>query len=133
MANDRSQHWFFPINGLSDDNKSNSVDISVSHSKGGINYATYNREPAGYWVSVNACDVRPDGSVAFTMFTGIGRKFFVAKGERFNAKKLQALAAALRPLTGDLAQALVRRDYDAMRAIIHGVGAVVFPSEQAVA
>lgn len=67
------------------------IEIVVSFSQGGINYGTYKNEKRGYYLLVTPVEVRDDGGRAFMMFSGV--KTLLEEATRYNAKRLQALAA----------------------------------------
>jgi hypothetical protein len=64
------------------------IEVSVFYQKGGVNYASGNREPGGIY-----CAVRPvkiaDGMVSFILFSGTKRLLETA--ERLNRKRLAAV------------------------------------------
>lgn len=62
--------------------------VSVHYSKGGMNYASYNQEPRGYYLSVSP-ETRGGGTVSFTLFSGT--KSFLEPAKAFSAKRLASL------------------------------------------
>jgi hypothetical protein len=64
------------------------LEISVFYQKAGMNYATYNREPGGIYVSATPVKIA-DGMVSFVLFSGTKRLLETA--ERLNRKRLAAV------------------------------------------
>jgi hypothetical protein len=127
MANNRSIRWRVQDVDVQDQNDSNAVEIDVQHDKGGPNYFSGGYIKTGYYMSLTPVKVR-DGSVSFLMGASIGRRYRLMDGDRFNAKKLDTLAQALKPKTADLVAALLRRDYDAIREIANAATGIVQPT-----
>lgn len=65
------------------------LEITVSFSAGGINYATYKQEPKGYSVHVQPIEIGK-GCRTFVAFTGV--RHFLEGATRFNQKRLKELA-----------------------------------------
>ena len=64
------------------------VEVTISYSKGGINYATYKPRSRGYYMHVQPIKVGPN-YVEFVAFTGIQQ--CIEEASRFSAKKLDQL------------------------------------------
>ena len=75
----------------------NAIKVRVYHSKGGMNYFTYEREPAGYYFGLTPIyrEISENGLTCESCLLGSGYKVHVEAGERFNAKKLKELAATV--------------------------------------
>ncbi len=65
------------------------IEVSVSYSKGGINYMTYKQEPRGYQLHVQPLTIK-DNWVTIEGFTGV--KQTIEEAKRFNRKKLEEVA-----------------------------------------
>lgn len=77
-----------------DREKTQVISISVSFNAGGINYATYKKEPKGYNLHVQLQSIsRSRGFVVreFTLFTG-GLKAHLEDATRYSEKTLRKLA-----------------------------------------
>jgi hypothetical protein len=117
MANDRRIAWRVTDLAINDVNNSNAVELDVHHSKGGANYFSGGIEKAGYSLSVNPVKVE-NGSVSFVIGNNLGRRFFIESAARFNAKRLDQLAAAIKPHTAAIVANLIAGNYDAIRSIV---------------
>lgn len=68
------------------------IEVSVSYSKGGINYMTYKQEPRGYQLHVQPLKIEGNW-VTIEGFTGV--KQTVEEAKRFSRKKLEEVAARI--------------------------------------
>lgn len=81
----------------SDRNPIKFIEVRVYYNKGGINYASGNTEPRGYWLSVSPVTIEHRNGMeirGFRFFSGI--KSFIEPAARFSAKKLEQIAATVR-------------------------------------
>lgn len=62
----------------------NVIDIEVLYRKGGINYFTYEKDPRGYYVYLQAAEAKEDGMYHFAMGNGNGR--FLREATRVSKK-----------------------------------------------
>jgi len=82
---------------LSDD--LDEVSITIYHSTGGTNFATYKQERCGWYINFSPVHVeRKDGweSTRTILFHEMAFRIRCCDGERFSAKKLSKLADVLR-------------------------------------
>ena len=89
------------------------IAVSIYYSKGGVNFATYKREPRGYYLSVNPEERSKSGGcnvVSFMMFGGV--KSLVKEAARFSQKALDSIdIAPLAPtIAGMRAQVLAKEE-----------------------
>jgi hypothetical protein len=68
------------------------IEVSVHFNEGGINYATYDREAKGFYLSLKPITIDPasPGVVSFMMFSG--GKTLILEAKRFSQKTLEQLA-----------------------------------------
>lgn len=128
------KEWMLPAEGLPG-GEDNTVQISVTYDKGGLNYFTYKQEPRGYQLTVSPCKVG-EGFVRHSLNLGgggIGRRFFVAPATRFNGRRFETLINAIAPHLDTLAAALVVQDYERIREVVTQARGVAFPEAQAAA
>lgn len=78
------------------------IEVSVSYSKGGVNFATYKNEKRGYWLHVQPLTIQGNW-VQFTGFSGV--KQFVKEANRFSQKQLEAVAEECK--TNDIVQHMI--------------------------
>lgn len=117
MANDRRIAWRVDDVAIKDAYGSNAVELDVHYSKGGTNYFSGGYTKPGYYLVVMAVK-RSDGATSFVIGGNVGKSFYLAYAPRFNAKKLEQLATALKPHTGALVAALLARNYDGINGIV---------------
>lgn len=109
-------------------NGENALSVTVGYKKGGTNMFSGNDEPRGYEVSLHAVK-RENGSTSFLIGGGFGRRFFLAPAPRFDAKKLDAVNAAILPRLPELVALMLASDYPAVRAMLTEIAGPVFPSK----
>lgn len=93
------------------------IEISVSYDAGGINYFTYKTDPRGYTLAVQPVRVT-DSTVSFTIGQSAGRRFYIERAPRYNAKRLQELARLITPELIAIAERLTVGDYAGIRQIL---------------
>lgn len=71
------------------------VDVTIRHSHGGINYATYDLEKSGYFIHFSPCNYRVENGYSVKeygpMFNDYSFKIRIASGYRFSKKRLATL------------------------------------------
>lgn len=72
------------------------VEIAVCYRKGGTNMFSGTIEPRGYEAMINPVTVK-DGMVSFLLGNNTGGRAFVEAAGKFNAKRLEDLAARILP------------------------------------
>ena len=75
--------------------------MSVSYSKGGMNYFDYTTRPGGYWLQVAPIEIELSECGKFRMEKfnfGSGRRFFVAEASRFGRKALERASEQARDM-----------------------------------
>lgn len=117
MANDRRIGWRVLDVAVNDAYESNAVELDVHHTKGGANYFSGGYTKAGFWFSVMPVKVR-DGFTSFVIGASKGRQFFMAEVPRFNAKKLEQLATAIKPHTAAIVAAMLAGDYETIKGFV---------------
>ena len=95
QVSDRAKAGFIPVANPTDE--VTHFRVSVTYSKGGINYFNYQNEPKGYWINVSPVklEVKEYGSFWSTLLSK-GFRHFVEEAPRFNKKKLDSLFSQLR-------------------------------------
>lgn len=94
-------------------NGNNSVEISVSYRKGGINMWNGNMERQGIEVYVNPVKRETRNgivSTSFMMFSGSGFRVLVQELPRFNQKKLDKAVETLEPIKGQIVEFMEKED-----------------------
>ena len=71
------------------------VEIHIKHSHGGINYANYKQEEAGYYLHFSPCNFRKEKDYSVReygpMFNDYSYKVRIASGYKISKKKLASL------------------------------------------
>lgn len=72
----------------------NAIKARVYYSKGGVNYFTYDREPAGYYFGLTPIYQEKTGTgyISESCLLGSGYKVHIEAADRFSAKKLKQYA-----------------------------------------
>lgn len=102
--------------------KYSQLKIEVDYYIGGMNYFSGNNNPRAYRLSFKPCSVNQNGLVESTLL-GVNQKeqgyyLLIERTNRFNAKRLEILAACIDSFVGALTDAYIKDDHTKMREII---------------
>ncbi len=99
-------------------NEGKVITVSLSYSKGGMNYFTGRTDPRGIWIFIRPIEIK-DGFESFIITEGIG--LFVEELKAKSDKKLQAAAERFDGRVLELAAAWTEHGAAGVRSIVNGV------------